>query len=187
VARGRTLLLLNSDVIPAESGWLSALHEAYLDRPDCGAVAPRLLYPDGSLQHGGISFAEHPGFPGVWINKHPGKGLPPKAEPSGDLFEVPAVSGACLMVSRQLFDMAGGMDEDYIVGDFEDTDFCLKLRAFGKTNYMAPGIELYHLERQSQALDGDRTWRTSLTMYNAWTHSQRWSGAIEELTEQAGE
>jgi GT2 family glycosyltransferase len=185
-ASGDVLVLLNSDVMPATHGWLSALREVYATLPRPGVLAPRLIYPDGSLQHEGMSFAESPTFPGLWLNTHPGKGLPPRPQPEGTLIEVPAVTAACMVISRTLFDAAGGFDEGYIIGDFEDSDLCLRIREMGYSSYVAPWVELYHLERQSQRFESDGSWRMGLTMYNAWRHSQRWADVISQLAEGNG-
>jgi hypothetical protein len=58
------------------------------------------------------------------------------------------------------------------------------LRA-GRRNYLAAGVELYHLERQSQNTVGDTQWRTNLTLYNCWLHNDRWHDAIEALAAEA--
>ena len=179
IASGSLLLMLNSDVMPRQHGWLAKLVEAYKSLPSPGALGPRLLYPDGSLQHGGMEFVEEAWFPGVWLNDHPGKGLP-TTKGSDALQRVPAITAACLMVTADLYQLVGGLDEGYPVGDFEDSDFCLKLRQLGHDSWVAPWIELFHLERQSQNLDGDLDWRQSLTLYNAWRHSRKWDEFIRQ-------
>ena len=72
----------------------------------------------------------------------------------------------------------GGLSEDYIIGDFEDSDFCHRVRRSGRRNRVALDVALYHLERQSQALDGDAAWRRALTLYNCWLHDRRWGATI---------
>jgi GT2 family glycosyltransferase len=182
VARGRLILLLNSDVMPRRPGWISELRRLYDSIPSPGALGPKLLFPDGSLQHAGMSFEQLPRYPGIWLNDHPGKGLPSEVAPKGTLTSVPALTAACLMVSKQLYREIGGMDESYILGDFEDSDFCLKLRRAGRQICCAPSVELYHLERQSQRLIGGTEWRSALTLYNAWLHTKRWGDSIRHLT-----
>jgi GT2 family glycosyltransferase len=75
----------------------------------------------------------------------------------------------------------GGLSEDYIIGDFEDSDLCLRLREVGRRNWLVPRVTLYHLERQSQAVAGNPAWRTNLTLYNCWVHHQRWNDMIERI------
>src|SRR5262249_48381599 len=121
-------------------------------------------------------------YPGLWLNGHPGKGLPGEPMPKGTLVPVPAITAACLMVSRDLYAEVGGLDENYILGDFEDSDLCMKLRAAGRQICCAPQVELYHLERQSQRLIGTSEWRSALTLYNAWLHTKRWGDSIERMS-----
>jgi GT2 family glycosyltransferase len=71
----------------------------------------------------------------------------------------------------------GGFDETFIVGDFEDSDLCLKLQAAGYRCVVDPSVRLFHLERKSQASHGVG-WRMNLTLYNAWQHERRWGKTI---------
>ena len=113
------------------------------------------------------------------ITEHPEKGL--SAQGLTGLRQVPAVTAACAMVDARLYRYLSGLSEDYIIGDFEDSDFCLRAAAAGRRNYAALDIELYHLERQSQARIGDARWRTNLTLYNCWLHHTRWAAQIEKM------
>jgi GT2 family glycosyltransferase len=181
IAEGEFLLLLNSDVIPDRPGWLRRLCEKHRSLPECGALAPRLLFEDGSIQHDGITFVRHPKTPEIWLNGHPGKGLAPSpAEESKDVV-VPAVTGACMLVRREIYLDLEGLDEGYVFGDFEDSDLCLRLRERDLLSYCARGETLYHLERQSVRHTGHTDWRTKITLYNAWRHTQRWQSTLEEL------
>ena len=190
-AKGEYVLLLNSDVFPRHPGWLGALVDAHRALPAAGAVAPKLLFEDGSIQHAGIRFAPLDMWGGLWVNDHPLKGQPdPALHGAGPQGPVPmsALTGACLLAEAATFRRLGGLSEDYIIGDFEDTDLCLKMREAGLTNYYIPGVSLYHLERQSQALQGSPHWRTALTAYNCWRHDRRWGTRIaqEAAAEMAG-
>lgn len=183
-ARANLLLLLNSDVIPSHSGWLSALLERFQAQPDCGALGARLLYPDNALQHDGMVFKRLPSLGDLWINDHPGKGLPAMpVEPANAVVPVPAATAACLMLRKADFLSVGGLDEGYIIGDFEDSDLCLALRQQGKQSFVARDVELYHLERQSQSLFADHGWRDKVTLYNCWRHSRKWNSLIMSLSD----
>jgi GT2 family glycosyltransferase len=179
IASGDHLLLLNSDVLPKYSGWLGEMLREYqtLERPGCLGV--KLLYEDGSLQHAGMAFRRYPAWGNLWINDHPHKGH--HVEDLRGVQEVPAATAACLLVEAQLYREAGGLSEDFIIGDFEDSDFCLRLKQRGRRNWVLLDTELYHLERQSQARIGDARWRANLTLFNCWQHSQRWGATIENL------
>lgn len=178
-ARGQHLLFLNSDVFPISPGWLESMVAALESVPEAGLVGARLVFPDGSLQHAGMQFLRRDDL-GVWINHHPCMGLDPALDPHQELSEVPAVSGACLLISRTVFDEAGGWDTGYLVGDFEDSDLCLNLLNRGLKVLYEPHAQLIHLERQSFKLLGGGDYRTRVTVLNAVRHQQRWSDLIEE-------
>ena len=181
-ARGEDLLLLNSDVLPAASGWLGRMYASVDGRLDDHVLGARLLYDDGTVQHDGMRFEAAENFEGLWLNRHPGKGLP-NALFSDATRALPreAVTGACLLVTRARYRALGGLDEDYVLGDFEDSDFCLKARRAGMAIGLAPRAVLYHLERQSQSMVTRSRWKDDLTHYNCWTHSRRWHASILEL------
>ena len=182
-AQSELLILLNSDVIPSRGGWVTALRERFEALADVGALGARLLYPDGSLQHDGMGFKRLPSLGNLWINDHPGKGLP--AMPVDTAQAVAAVessTAACLMLRKADFLAVGGFDEGYIIGDFEDSDLCLALQEQGKRTYVARDVVLYHLERQSQQLFADPSWREKITVYNCWRHSGKWQSRIERTS-----
>lgn len=174
-ARAPLLLLLNSDVLPRRSGWLGAMIRSFAALETPGVLTPRLLYPDGSIQHAGMQFRLDPWVAPYYLNIHPGKGLPVSADRHKAPAEVPAGTGACLMVPAALYQAVGGLDEEFIYGDFEDSNLCLQVRARGLRVWYDPGIELYHLERQSIPALGSMGWREALTLYNAWLHTSRWA------------
>jgi GT2 family glycosyltransferase len=95
---------------------------------------------------------------------------------------VPAATGAALAVRRGAFEQAGGFCTDYIVGDFEDSDLCLRLRAAGGEIAYEPAAELFHFERQSIALHEGHA-RTLAGTVNRRLHHRRWDGAIAALME----
>jgi Glycosyl transferase family 2 len=179
-ARGQYLLLLNSDVLPKRRGWVGELVriQQSIERP--GLLGAKLLYEDGSLQHAGITFRRHLPWGGLWINDHPWKGQSP-ATLTGTR-EVGAVTAACALLEADLYRELDGLSEDYIIGDFEDSDLCLRTLRAGRRNHIALDVELYHLERQSQNQIGDSAWRSNLTAYNCWLHNQRWAALIEQTS-----
>jgi GT2 family glycosyltransferase len=180
LATGQALILLNSDVIPTAPGWLGRLL-APLERaaaPRVGAVGAKLLFDDGSLQHAGLHFRRD--ARGRWINDHYFKGMPRDFAPARAARPVPAVTGAAIAVRRTVFAEIGGFTEDYIIGDYEDSDLCLKIRQRGLEILYAPEAELFHFERKSIAAHAGYM-RGVACEYNNWLHGQRWNAAIEQL------
>jgi len=168
-ARAPMLLLLNSDVLPQEQGWLTVLRRTYMRLPQSGMVSPLLQFPEGSVQHAGMAATRQANNPGLVFSHHPGKGG--AWEGGRRTSEHPLLTGACLLLSKQDYEATGGLDEDYLVGDFEDSDFSLRIRALGKRLYLVPAARLWHLERQSQYLgNNDTAVRDMLTLYNAWRY-----------------
>jgi GT2 family glycosyltransferase len=178
IAEGETLALLNSDVIPERSGWLEAARAKLETQPDFSVVGARLLYGDGTLQHAGMYFDRL--STGFWQNFHYWKGYGRFHPPSQTEQVVPAVTGACMILRRRDFLDVGGFTADFVVGDYEDSDLCLKLRARGGASLYAPAIELRHYERQSMPQDADNVDRGS-TQYNRALHTLKWDAIIREI------
>lgn len=178
VARAPALLFLNSDVLPAGAGWLGAMLRRMGRDRRLAAVGPRLIFDDGSIQHAGLLFRR--GEDGVWLNDHYCKGFPRHHADAQRARRVPAVTGAALLTRRDAFEAADGFCTDYIVGDFEDSDLCLKLRARGGEIAYEPAAELFHFERQSIALHDGHA-RTLAGVVNRRLHHRRWDGAIAAL------
>ena len=183
-AHGEYLLFLNSDVFPQQPGWLQQMVDALAARPDIGVIAPRLVFAEGGIQHAGMRFErlhEHD----VWINHHPYMGLDPSLDPHKGLTVVQAVTGACMLLRRVDFDRVGGWDTGYLIGDFEDSDLCLKLRDGGQQVAYLPQVQLTHLERQSMTALGSDEYRMRVTLWNALRHQSRWQSLIETSVEAA--
>ena len=179
-ARGEFLCLLNSDVMPAPDapGWLETMISGLRADPGLGIVGAMLLFEDGTVQHEGLTFERLP-QQGDWpFPMHPRKGLRPRAEPASGPEPVEAATGACLVLRRALAEELGGFDEAYAIGDFEDSDLCLRVRAKGLGCAVDRRARLYHLERQSQVTP-DNLWRHHATLLNAWIHTRRWFPAAD--------
>lgn len=171
LARGEYLVLLNSDVIPQRPGWLAGLRSALDSLPDAGAVGPLLEFGDGSIQHAGMYPRRDALLPGFLLNTHKGMGAVWHGgeEPS----EHPMLTAACVMLRTRDYLDLGGLDEGYIVGDFEDSDLCMALRKQGKRLWLTPGVRLWHLERQSQNLGDNFSLRQLVTLFNGWRYQEK--------------
>jgi GT2 family glycosyltransferase len=174
-ASGTYVCFMNSDVFPGQADWLERLAQRLETNPDLGAVGPLLLYGDGSVQHEGMVFKNLAEF-GNWpFNDHLRKGKR-KSSASG-LRKHISITGACMLMKRDLAGEVKGFDESYIIGDFEDSDLCLRLHERGLDCAVDLDTELYHLERKSQDSSA-HPWRMNLTLYNAWVHQRRWADTI---------
>jgi len=179
-ARGEFICFLNSDVMPDEPRWLDLLLDDLRADPGLGVVGARLLFEDGTVQHDGMAFERLPQFGGWPFPMHPGKGRLPRGDgAAAPLADAEAVTGACMVLRADVARELGGFDEEYAIGDFEDTDLCLRLRRKGLRCAVDRRARLFHLERQSQVTP-DKMWRFYVTLLNAWTHTRRW------FPEQAG-
>jgi GT2 family glycosyltransferase len=181
LARGRLLLLLNSDVIPKAPHWLSRLVNAFDHLPNCAVLGCQLLYEDGSIQHAGMQFRPFPDVPDTWLCIHPLKGMPPDFDLEKEPRQVCAVTGACLMIDRHIYNELGGLAEDYVVGDFEDADLCHRVTERGGAIWYEPTVQLYHIERQSMVTQGSPAVRHLLTLINMWKHGNRWKLQLMQL------
>ncbi|TGY90315.1 glycosyltransferase [Marinicauda algicola] len=172
-ARGELLLILNNDVYGGNPGWILAMAGEAL-RPWAGPVGAQLLYPDGRLQHGGIAL----GLGGV--AGHVMKGAKPgEAGPFGHLAltrTVSAVTGACLMVRRAVFDAVGGFDAEAFPIALNDVDFCLRTAKAGYETVWTPHARLYHREGASRGRETaeDARFAAEIAHFRA-----RWEGALK--------
>lgn len=171
-ATGRSLLLLNSDVLPITPQWLVRMHRELWRDEAIGVVGPKLLFSNNTIQHAGLGFETDPY--GWLFNRSLFKGYHRDYRPANRRGEVKALTGACLLLRKSLWDSLGGLDEGYVIGDFEDTDLCLRIgRAGWRCRYL-PSAELYHFERQS--IDAHPLHSGSVAQhYNRWRHHKRWS------------
>jgi GT2 family glycosyltransferase len=180
LAEGRLLLLLNSDVLPASPGWLGRLADLHDATPQIGALGPKLLFEDDSLQHAGLYF-RRPAAWAAWENAHYFKGLHRDLPAANVPRPVPAVTAACLMIETALYREVDGLRSIYIQGDYEDSDLCLRLGEAGYENWYRPEVTLYHLEGRSYATAE----RQANARYNTWLQSSLWGQRIErQMSEQ---
>ncbi|MCC9621436.1 glycosyltransferase [Thalassospira sp. MA62] len=177
-SRGHLLAMLNSDVIPHAPGWAKGLASKMGGPSEVAMVGPKLLFEDGSIQHAGMYFARNES--GKWLNYHYHKGMPDQFTEANIERSVPGVTGACMMIHRDAFDAVDGFTEDYVIGDYEDSDLCLKIRKADFDIKYVPDVSLYHFERKSISTHADYM-RGVAAEYNAWLHASRWADALEDL------
>jgi len=139
---GDNILLLNDDVTPIRPDWLRWML-AFMADPTNGIVGARLLYPDGRVQHGGVIM----GLSGLCDHAHrylPGDD-PGYMQRAVVAQQLSAVTAACMLVRRSLYERVGGLDESY-PSAFNDVDFALRVGETGHNIVYAPQAELHHHE-----------------------------------------
>jgi GT2 family glycosyltransferase len=138
------LLLLNNDVEVISPAWLSQM-VGYLGIPGVGAVGARLLFPDGRVQHAGVLHALHLGKPGHAFKLTPGQdwGYQAYAKVTRNYS---AVTAACMLTPRRLFQQSGGFDETNFAIAYNDVDYCYRLLDGGYRVVYCPSAELVHHE-----------------------------------------
>lgn len=169
-ARGQVLCLLNNDIEVIAPDWLTEMVSLAL-QSSIGAVGAKLRYPNGDLQHGGVIL----GLGGVAGHSH--KHL---SEKSGGYFSranliqsYSAVTAACLVIRKEIYDALGGLDEKNLRIAFNDVDFCLRIREAGYRNVWTPYAELYHHESATRGYEDNpekvaRFTREASYMKNRW-------------------
>lgn len=154
-AHGEYLLLLNNDIEVIESGWLGSM-VSLAQRKDVGAVGAKLLYPDNTIQHVGIALLKcfDPGEMGGPFHVFSSLEAddPCYFRRASLIQDVSAVTGACLLTKKRLFDELGGLDESFRVA-FNDVDFCLRIRQAGYLVVFDPEAVLYHYESITRGAD----------------------------------
>ncbi len=145
-ATGTYLVFLNNDTIP-QPGWLEPLVQEMAEHQDTAVVGSKLLYPDRTVQHAGIGISRMTGLP-----YHLYKGFDEAQAAVNRRRELNAVTGACMLVRREIFRDCGGFDEGFVNG-FEDADLCLKIRERQGVIVYQPKSVLIHLESQTEGRD----------------------------------
>ena len=149
VSTGTYLLFMNNDTEITTPDWIEAMVEQ-AQRPSIGAVGAKLLYPDNTVQHAGVIV----GLGGVAGHSH--KHFP--AQATGYFYTLEsvnnfsAVTAACAMIRRDVFDEVGGFDESIAIA-FNDVDLCLRILAAGYRNIYLPHVVLYHHESKSRGYE----------------------------------
>ena len=147
------MLHLNNDVEAITPGWLEQM-QGWLTVPDIGVVGPKLLYPDGAIQHAGVMVV-----PGLFTPEHLFHRLP-NDDPGYQwlphrLRNVSAVTGACVLTRTELFRDVGGFDDEHLPVQFNDIDYCLRVSACGKRIVYEPAAVLCHRTSASRGDEYD--------------------------------
>lgn len=151
-AKGEYLLFLNNDVKSINPDWLEEML-GVCQRPEVGGVGAKLIYPDNTIQHagcvigmGGIAghmFVDMPADRTGYLHK------------ASLLQDMSAVTAACLLMKKEVFEQAGGFTEELAVA-FNDVDLCLKVRNNGYLIVYDPYAKLYHMESKTRGAEDSK-------------------------------
>lgn len=170
MARGEFLLFLNNDT-QVTANWLDALLQCFADHSDCGIAGSRLVYPDGRLQEaGGLVFADGD----CWnIGRFEPRGSPSYRYRR----EADYVSGASLMIRREVFEGIGGFDTRYAPAYYEDVDLAFAVRQLGLRVYYEPASMVIHCEGISAGTDLDSGMKRHQVL-NQTKFVEKWAAAL---------
>lgn len=169
-AKGSLIGLINNDIEVINGDWLEEMIRHAL-RPDIGCVGAKLYYPDGRIQHGGVLLGSGGG------SGHAHRYYPKNSDGyMGRLKLVQnftAVTGACLVMRKELYEIVGGLNEQDLTIAWSDIDLCLKVTQLGYRNLWTPYAELYHHESVSRGRDRTKKQRKRYAaekayMYKTW-------------------
>jgi O-antigen biosynthesis protein len=174
-AKGEVIGLINNDVEVISPEWLTEMVSHAL-RPEIGCVGAKLYYDDDTIQHAGVIL----GLGGVAGHSH--KYFP--RDSSGYFHRLKiiqnlsAVTAACLVVRKAVFEQVGGLEEEGLRIAFNDVDFCLKVREAGYRNLWTPYAELYHHESKSR---GAEDTAEKIERFNKEIHfiKDKWRGKLQ--------
>ncbi len=150
LASGSHLVLMNNDIEIITDKWIEALLE-HSQRDEIGAVGAKLYYPNDTVQHAGVILGIA-GFAGH-SHRHAKRNSPGYFNRLNCIQNISAVTGALLMVKKELYERVGGLDEDNLGIALNDVDFCLKLRKINLLNIFTPFCEAYHFESASRGYE----------------------------------
>lgn len=180
-SKGEYLLFLNNDTEVICSEWLSAMLE-HAQRKEVGAVGCKLLYPNGRIQHAGVilGISGIPGKPGVAGHSHKqsynsARGYYGRLHV---IHNLSAVTGACVMIRRNVFEEVGGFDENLGIA-LNDIDLCLKVREKGYLIVYTPYSELYHYESLSRGYENTPEKKDRLKKESEYIR-EKWGAIIDK-------
>lgn len=172
-AKGEVVGLINNDIEVISPDWLTEM-VSWAIQPDIGCVGAKLCYADGRIQHAGVILGLG-GVAGHWHSNLP-RESPGYFGRLKVVQNLSAVTGACLLVRKSVYDQVGGLDEEHLKVAFNDVDFCLKVREAGYLNVWTPFAELYHLESASRGIEDPQ--KVARFRQEIAYMEERWSAAL---------
>lgn len=180
-ARARSIAIVNPDVFPRDAAAVAHLRALGEAGTQGGIVGGKLHYADGSVMHEGMYFEQDRRLSvlcraPVWTVEHYRKGFPDTG--GTQVREVPALTGALMVLDRALYERIGGFDTDVVFGHYEDADLCLRIREAGGRVLYDPTLAFWHYEGMGSV---KRPEHVGSGLYNRWRFARRWGGRIAEM------
>ena len=176
-AKGEILVLLNNDTEVINEEWMEEML-MYAQRADVGIVGAKLYYDDDTIQHAGVLL-------GVGADRVAGHAHYRQSKENlgymGRLYyaqNLSAVTGACMMIRKDVYEKAEGFDEDFAVA-YNDVDFCMRVRKLGYSVVFTPYAELYHYESKSRGME-DTDEKKIRFQKEANLFKKRWKEELEQ-------
>jgi GT2 family glycosyltransferase len=161
---GEFIVFLNNDTL-GEDGWLNALISYADANEEAAIVGARLLYVNRTIQHAGIVFGAD------LLPRHVYRGFPSEHPAVSKPRRLQAVTAACMLIRRNIFEEIGGFDTSFVNG-FDDVDLCLRAAECGGETHYCPDSVLLHLEAATRGDDAD------LYQQNAERYLERWGNRV---------
>ena len=176
IARGANAIYMNSDIYIRHAIVVNSALRFLHSHVEVGIIGFTLLYEDETIQHDGISFEPVPYFFDFEMPDHPRRGhLWRNGSKPAEFLPCDLLTGAFMLGRTERFREVGGFPEDYVIGDFEDIEFCLNMRRRYR-NFLCRGTGIYHLERQSMSLVDRPSRRMAILTRNRHLYAQRVEG-----------
>jgi GT2 family glycosyltransferase len=180
-ARGRTIAIINPDVFPRDAAAVNRLRELGASPPGEDIVGGKLFYADGSVMHEGMYFDRDRKLSAlcrvpVWTVEHFRKGFPDTTEPVPR--EVPALSGALMVIEKALFERLNGFSTAFIFGHYEDADLCLRVKQAGGRVVLDPALAYWHYEGMGSIKQPEHV---GSGLYNRWFFARSWGRRLKDF------
>lgn len=166
IASGKYLLFLNSDAYPLQNGAFKYFIELFEKYPSFGVLGCKLINPDGSLQHKGLDIYKDKELK-IYICKTSEMNKEKSNIGSQDMILCDAICGACMCITKKLFDQLKGFNINYLIGGYEDIDLCIKATCQNKKIKCVDNIVVVHANHLSFMKISDKEFFKRLQVYNA--------------------
>ncbi len=180
VARGPTIAIINPDVFPRDGAAVDRLRHWGQTPPGNDIVGGKLFYADGSVMHEGMYFEKDKMLSAlcsapIWTVEHFRKGFPDTT--ASVAVEVPALTGALLVLEKSLYARLKGFSTDYVFGHYEDADLCLRVKQAGGRVMLDPALSYWHYEGMGSIKQPEHI---GSGLYNRWLFARNWGKQFKE-------